>query len=224
MSQSRLRRTSGLMLALLLLLLLLLPASAEPEVVTKGWRRTEQAGRVVMVYRYPQLRGLANAELESAINRILREAGEPGRMTELSPLDGIYDLQRTFRIGRLDDRYLSVSYTGWGHFRGNSSSDRFATSRTIDLRTGRVLELSDLFWPGSDYLGRLKTLTRPMMAEWMGTDPGSSFFRRPPKFWLTPRKLVLYDFFADHTDHELALEANRLSDLAAPDGPLAIRR
>lgn len=194
--------------------------SGAPRVVTKSFRRSEQNGLAQRLLRYPQLRGMKDVAIQSRINEELRLAIEPATLPLLSPIDGVYDQERTFRVGRLDDRYLSVRYTGWGRHRGNSSVDHFCAARTIELKTGRVLELSDLFWPGRDYLTRLKTLATPAVTEWMGTDPGPDFFRRSPGFYLTPEKLVLFDLLGLNHDLDIPIRLADLEDLALPQGPL----
>lgn len=198
-------------------------AGSEPRVVTKGFRRTEQNGLARVLYRYPAVRGLADPKLQSRINRELRAAFVPARLPQLSPRDGIYETERTFRVGRLDERYLSVRYTGWGRHRGSSSTTRFFAARTIDLRTGRTFELRDLFLQHADYMDRLRTLAEPIMARSMGADPGPTFMRNTPGFYLTPKKLVLFDLFRDGTDQDVPIEASQLSDLADKEGPLSGR-
>ncbi len=202
---------------LLILVLLALPLDAQ-ELVTKGWSRAE--GLLTQSYRYPQLRGLADRQLEARINQELRTAFEPPRTRNLDPIDGVYDEQRTFRVGRLDAHWVSIRYTGWGHHRGSSSTDHFAAGRTINLRTGEVLTLEGLFWPGLDYRSRLRTLALPAMTRWMGgSDPGPDFMKVSPGFYVTPRKLVLFDFFNNHSDQDIPLEVPVVRDMLAPGGP-----
>ena len=196
-------------------------ALAQPRVVSKGSRWTEQRGHVTFSYTYPQLRGMEDRRLQSGVNAELERAFKPQSLRDtLAPPDDHYDEFRDYRVGRLDRHYLSIRYTGWSHFRGSSSHPHLAAGRTVDLRTGRVLQLSDLFKPGSAYMTRLKQLAEPIVRQQIQTDPGPRFLHTAPSFYLTPRKLVLFNVFDDQTDMDVPLDKAKLEDIAVPDGPL----
>lgn len=163
---------------------------------------------------------MLDERVQGRINWELKSAFAPGEPLQVSSHDGDYHEERSFEVGRLDEDYLSVHYTGWGKHRGNSSRNRLFAARTIDLRSGRVLSLRDLFLPRLDYLERLKALARPRVAQALETDPGERFLARDPGFYLTPQKLVLFNLFRDGTELEVALPRAELSDIAEPNGPL----
>ena len=180
-----------------------LPTSL-PRVVAHNWRQGDRS------YRYPQLAGLPDLRVQQRINDELRAAFLPtGNAAE----------QRDFLITWQTDRYLSVRYRGWGRQPHGSTSRLFA-ARTFDLATGRVIQLADLFEPGSPWRAQLKSLASPIIERQIQTAPGPRFLATPPRFYLTGEKLVLFDVFHDGTDLEAALAKNDLQTLARPGGPL----
>ena len=118
---------------------------------------------------------------------------------------------RGYKIGRLDSDYISVRYTGGGIADKAGSHNRVGTGLTLNLHTGQPLRLQDLFRSGSDWMTPLEKLARPVVEKEMGIPFPDDFGKRPFGFYLTPKKLVLFDLYSGHPpwDYPVSLEALR---------------
>ncbi len=112
------------------------------------------------------------AELTAAVDEFVAAAKElpPG------PGPGPSALTSTgYTVDRLDERLLSFRQPVSRYFSGAAHPGRVLLTFTFDLRTGRRLELADLFAPGAPYLDRLSELSRPLLLAQPGFDGFTGF-------------------------------------------------
>ncbi len=184
-----------------------------PKFVAKG-RKVDQ-GRFHSSYSYPQLRGMVDLELQEEINRELAGAFAP---KPFKPEDEYFEL-REFEVTRLDVDCISVVYRSGGKLRGAGSHNRTCTTRTINLHTGRAIELTEVL--RGEYLEVLRNVARPLAERQFQFDMAPDFLAREPRFYLTPKKLVLLDIFQDGLPTELPIPMELLQEVINPDGPMA---
>ena len=185
-----------------------------PRCVSKA--RKVEVGRFHSTYRYPQLRGMAYARLQEEINQKLADAFGP------SPFqweDEYYEV-RDFEVTRLDVDCISVVYHTSGKLRGAGSHNRTCAARNIDLHTGRDFGLDGVLC--GDYMDALRRVARPLAERQFEFQMHPDFLSKPPRFYLTPKKLVLLDIFDDELPTELPIPIELLREVVNPDGPMAM--
>jgi hypothetical protein len=133
-------------------------ATPVPEVGAETLEGTVGSTAIRYAVEYPHIAGLPDAAVEAAINERLAadaHATVSGFLAELgTPPPGsaaIPVLQGGFTVAFDDDRLLSLrrwvyTYTGGAH--GSTTMQ----PATFDLSSGRLIQLKDLFTPGSAYL------------------------------------------------------------------------
>ncbi|MCA9792286.1 MAG: hypothetical protein KC910_10845 [Candidatus Eremiobacteraeota bacterium] len=194
---------------------LLTDLTGVPRLVTKG--RKVHVGKFYSTYYYPQLRDMVDTQLQTEINKQLEEAFPP---KPYQWEDDYYEL-REFEVTRLDADYISVLYKSSGKLRSAGSHNRTFTTRNISLHNGRQDNYRDLFKADmGDTLAKLREIARPIADQKYQFKMAADFLDKEPRFYLTPKKLVLLDLFHDDQPTEVAVPIESLRELISPMGPL----
>lgn len=169
--------------------------------------------RVVRDGSIPQLQGHPDAKLQQSINRTLRQScvvpkRPPG-----------YREMRDFEVKRLDAMFLSILFRSSGIAAGAGSHTRQTSAISIDLRTGKMLELRDLFRNGTDWMSQLQKLVPPLLEEKYPGKVDGGWSQRPLKFYLRSKNLVLTDLLGDGSGFEIEVSQG-LRELIEPGSAL----
>lgn len=184
-----------------------------PKLVAK--RRKVEVGHFHCQYNYPQLRGMVDLKRQEEINRELAAAFEPKPFA----YDEDYIEMRQFEVTRLDIDCISVLYTSGGKLRSAGSHNRSCTARTINLHTGRSIELDEVL--KGDFLPVLRAAALPLAEQNYQFKMAPTFLSKKPRFCLTPKKIILLDIFDDGLDTQLPVPVELLKSVINPDGPMA---
>ncbi|MDQ2730127.1 MAG: hypothetical protein M3Y56_00585 [Armatimonadota bacterium] len=163
---------------------------------------------------YPVITGMRDLQVEREVNRNLRDACPPGgmagylrsEMARPNPNEVIH-MDGYSSVKLLRGHFMSVYYeetdfpTRNGEFIRDSNINRSYSSITVDLRTGRVVHLSDLFhslgW--RDKLDSLIVREVRRTVDWMDeSSVRESVEKHLYDFYLTGDKIYIYNIFNQH--------------------------
>ncbi|MEJ8547399.1 WG repeat-containing protein [Brevibacillus borstelensis] len=102
-----------------------------------------------LVY-YPQIKGMANRQAQEAVNQRLRELSQIKPIDPNTQLD--YNYFGDFAVAFFKNRLAELELTGYHYPFGAAHGMPTMTYVPIDLVSGRIYALKDLFKPGSDYV------------------------------------------------------------------------
>ncbi|WP_426984161.1 WG repeat-containing protein [Brevibacillus borstelensis] len=105
--------------------------------------------RDYLVY-YPEIRGMANRQAQEAVNQRLRELSQIKPIDPNAQLD--YNYFGDFAVAFFKNRLVELELTGYNYPFGAAHGMPTMTYVPIDLVSGRIYALKDLFKPGSDYV------------------------------------------------------------------------
>lgn len=105
-------------------------------------------------YAYPQLHGLRDASVQRKLNAYLEKAGTPA---PASPRDSI---QSSYSILMQRDAFLELMLDSYDYPQGAAHGMPAQTALMMNLSTGRIYHVGDLFEPGTNYLARLSAGVR----------------------------------------------------------------
>lgn len=140
---------------------------------------------------YPYIFGLEKSSIEKLINyeitTLLYEL-----ISELRRPDLVTYITGSYAIKTNEKNVLSLTLTGLGDFRG-AHPITIVKAITIDVETGRVYELKDLFKPDSNYLEVLSEMINeqiqereiPLLGEFKGV-------RADNDYYIADKGLVVY--------------------------------
>lgn len=136
---------------------------------------------------YAQISGLTDQAVESAINAKLREDPENAKVQflnslanyQLSPGDGISEIDMAVAGNYLTSKLVSVGYTGYENVAGAAHGLNLDDSLNFDLASGKVLTNRDLVNPGTPGSGdqeqnfqALKGAVSQLVQSQLGPDSG----------------------------------------------------
>ena len=157
-------------------------------------KRIEQNGINIV---YPQVTGLPDPEVQERINRAIEDRVQ-GLITEqrqwpdTSGLN-IQEMIGTYKIGVNKNGILSVRLENYMYPEHAAHGTTMVKSVMVDLETGKVYTLGDLFQRGTDFIMILNQMIRqqfkerdlPMINEFRGITVNQDYY-------LTPKNLVIY--------------------------------
>lgn len=174
---------------------------------------------------YPRVSGLPDDVVEDKINRLIQE-----RVLAMIPKEGcdVYQVIKGIYEVELNDRsILSVKfdvYTFRIHAANGIDEQR---SLTVNLETGKVYRLYDLFERNSNYKSvitgiiqeQIKEQNIPLIKEFRGIDDYENYY-------LTENTLVIYFQEIEFTPHyigipEFSIPYSLIRNLVRKDGPIA---
>ncbi|MEA2716509.1 MAG: hypothetical protein QOI99_826, partial [Actinomycetota bacterium] len=216
-----------------------------PVVVDGVLKGSSEADRYTYDVTFPQVQGLAAAAAQDAVNAGIR-AGVTAAVDEfvagtkdLGPpppelADPRSSLTGSYEVSRIDDGLASLRVHMSRYFAPQAHPAGLLLTFNYDLRTGKRLQLSDLFTAGSPYLDKLSELSRQLLAAQPDFDQLADFVQpgTEPKaenfaaWTLTDQDLVIT--FAEYQVAPYAMGTPHVSIpfaslrlLIDPSGPLA---
>jgi len=157
-------------------------------------KRIEQNGINIV---YPQVTGLPDTEVQERINRAIEERvqgliAEQRQWPDTSGLK-IQEMTGTYKIGVNKNGILSIRLENYMYPEHAAHGTTMVKSVTVDLETGKVYTLGDLFQRGTDFIMVLNQMIRqqfkerdiPMINEFRGITVNQDYY-------LTPKNLVIY--------------------------------
>ena len=187
--------------------------------------------RFMLIY-YPEVSGLSNSAMQSTINDILKKKfiGEGNPVSQKQ--DGHYttSIDRSFQA-QIFENLLIFEYDGYDFPFGAAHGMPLKKYYHIDMNTGKIYKLSDLFKPNSNYLQKLNAILKNKIAE-KSKEADSMLFpdqftgiKDEEKFFLTKEKLNIF-----FTPYEIAayaagfptfsIDYSEIKDIIATDGEL----
>lgn len=168
--------------------------SGSTKLFSKSINEEDKEKRFEINAEYPELNGFKDAAIAAKFNQLVREVV----MREVNDFKKLMDemtdeeieqsreaeikkyLEMWYRVNFANDKIISI---GWGNstFAGGAHPNYFSASINFDLRTGKKIELAELFKPNSNYLKlisdycirSLKTQTGEMSdEEWIQNGAG----------------------------------------------------
>ncbi len=149
----------------------LAPTAAPPalRIETRQLQESQADPRLVVFAQFPALASEAVDErtlaFDSAVERLLFDdlAVFKQTLTQNPPPAELAALDSTFLTGysvqSATDALVSVRFNISSYYAGAAHPFPYTLTLNIDLRSNRVLELADLFQPGSDYLERISQIS-----------------------------------------------------------------
>ncbi len=157
-------------------------------------KKIEQNGINVV---YPQVTGLSDAEVQERVNRAIedRVLGLIAEQRQWPDANGmkIQEMVGVYKIGVNKNGVLSVRLENYMYPEHAAHGATMVKSVTVDLATGKVYTLGDLFQRGTGYIMVLNQIIRqqfkekdlPMINEFRGITVNQDYY-------LTPKNLVIY--------------------------------
>lgn len=192
-----------------------------------------QPGWTVVSY-YPQVEGLQNVALQSAINRQIREAVENNLHTvETEDIEGSFavDFTEDYLLHRYGD-LLVINYRGYLYPVGAAHGVPTARYNHLNIQDGTFYQLSDLFQKDAPYLERITGLINRQIQEWREAGDETiglenfAGFAGEPVYELTPEELKIYFRYFELEAPtaagiiEFAIPYGELSDILDTQGAL----
>lgn len=115
----------------------------------------------------PAIGGMNDTAWQAALNSTLQN-----RVLSFRNSTAGSSLQGDFAVTYYNGRLLAVQWTGLSHTPGAAHPQKIDAGIHLDLNTGRIYELADLFQPGVDYQARIKALCQGNEEKYRLTHPG----------------------------------------------------
>ncbi|SEN38429.1 Protein of unknown function [Mesobacillus persicus] len=176
---------------------------------------------------YPKVIKMPNHRLEKFINQwiiyhtqqlINQQVGE-------SP-STVVEMLASYEIKNNQRDVLSFSFSNYTYHHQAAHGMTYINSLTFDLKTGKKLQLDDLFKPGSDYIGKISSLIQsqieqrdiPLLNEFTTIQPDQDFY-------IADKTLVIYYQLYDLTPYVFGfpmfpISVYDLKEIIDENGPL----
>lgn len=174
---------------------------------------------------YPQVSGLRNDAVEDKINRLIEE-----RVAAMIPREGcdVYgDITGNYEVMLNEQGILSLKFNVFTIRIHAANGIEEQRSLTVNLETGRLYRLYDLFERNSNYKDVINEIIReqieerdiPLIKEFTGIDDFEDYY-------LTRNNLVIYFQELEFTPHfvgipEFPIPYSQIENLIRKDGPIA---
>ncbi|NQS75172.1 MAG: DUF3298 domain-containing protein [Peptococcaceae bacterium] len=174
---------------------------------------------------YPQVSGLRNDAVEDKINRLIEE-----RVAAMIPREGcdVYgDITGNYEVMLNEQGILSLKFNVFTIRIHAANGIEEQRSLTLNLETGRLYRLYDLFERNSNYKDVINEIIReqieerdiPLIKEFTGIDDFEDYY-------LTRNNLVIYFQELEFTPHfvgipEFPIPYSQIENLIRKDGPIA---
>ena len=99
----------------------------------------------------PQLAGLADPERQATLNSALRDA-----VLAFNNPSPDSRLQGDFAVSFYNGELLGIHFRGYSFTRGTAHPNKIDRGIHLDLATGQIYELKDLFRPDADFAGAVR--------------------------------------------------------------------
>ncbi|NLJ76096.1 MAG: DUF3298 and DUF4163 domain-containing protein [Peptococcaceae bacterium] len=174
---------------------------------------------------FPQVSGLGNDAVEDKINRLIEE-----RVLAMIPREGcdVYgDINGDYEVMLNERGILSLKFNVFTIRIHAANGIEEQRSLTVNLETGRLYRLYDLFKRNSNYKSVINEIIReqieerdiPLIKEFAGIDDYEDYY-------LTKNNLVIYFQELEFTPHfvgipEFPIPYSQIKNLIRKDGPIA---
>jgi len=176
---------------------------------------------------YPRVIGMQNNRLEQLINRSIVNQTQQliNLQTDSSP-STVVEMLGAYEVKNNQRDVLSLSLSNYTYHYHAAHGMTYIKSLTFDLQQGKLVQLKDLFKPGSDYINRISTLIKaqiaarniPLLEDFTTIKPDQDFY-------LADKTLVIYFQLYDITPYAFGfpmfpISVYDLQDIIVEDGPL----
>lgn len=145
-----------------------------------------------LVY-YPQIVGMTDKEAQSKVNQVLREKSRVKKLPKNEPL--YYSYSGDFNVQFYKKHLLVLELTGYEYPFGAAHGMPSKMNIPIDLNTGRIYALKDLFKPDSNYVNVLSEIIRKQIQQqedsYINEEDYKGIVENQP-FYVTKEALVIY--------------------------------
>ena len=184
-------------------------------------RRTQQSPCVDIVY--PQVEGLPNKKVQREINQLIEK--QANKLFAGEGCNGV-TITGNYAVKLNQKSLLSIRLEAYLFRQGAAHGMTLANSLTVDLKTGKVYGLRDLFKSNSHYIYKISEMIKAQIKE--RDLPLLREFNRitdRQDFYLTKDDLVIYFQIYDYTPYvvgipEFVIPLRRLERLAKEDSPI----
>lgn len=187
---------------------------------------------VIIDISYPQITGHENKEVEDKINMVLfnhykdiKESNLKNMNNTLEEMNNEIDhksfgITEKYEMKSVNDDILSIVFMDYT-YTGGAHGMTYQSSYTIDLKSGKVYELKDLFKENVDYV---EILSSKVKAELSPDDLMAEFEKIKPKqdFYIQNNQLVIYFQLYEYTSYaygipEIKIPLSQISNLLNED-------
>lgn len=191
-------------------------------------KRIQQGGINVA---YPQVTGLPDQEVQAQINQNIESLvnsmiAEQRKWPDEAGID-IFDMDGTYRVEVNKNSILSVYFENYIFPENAANGAYLARSITVDLETGKVYSLRDLFKPGTDYIITLNKIISEQLNERYSDYMIKEFegITINQDYYLTPKNLVIYFQMYEYTSRpagipKIEIPYRKIINYINEDGPI----
>lgn len=176
---------------------------------------------------YPQVYGMSKPNLQSFVNStIINEVhkmidwNSGDTMTPLVEMLGTYELKNNQR------NVLSLTLSNYSYYHNTAHGMTNIRSLTFDLEKGRLCELSGLFKPSSNYVGRISKIIQAQIKQRNIPLINDFTVIRPNQyFYIADKALVIYFQLYELTPYVFGflmfpISVYDIQDIIEEEGPL----
>jgi hypothetical protein len=176
---------------------------------------------------WPHIEDLPNLAIQNQLNQVLQQ--EADRLTESSKAPQTTtraDYLVTFNKGNI----LSLSISEFVSPQLAAHPMSYFKAYTMNVHTGKLYQLNDLFKPESNYKERLNPLIQQQINDRniMFINPYGGIKENDQEFYLTPQSLILFYKIYEYTPYvygilKFAVPLEQITDILAPDVSRAVK-
>jgi len=144
---------------------------------------------------YPEIIGLQNLHVQHTINRMIVQHAQHliNQQFKQQDVDRFAEMIGTYEVKTNQRGILSLTLSNYAIAPKHANGLTIINSLTVDVETGRVYQLKDLFKQGSDYVNVLSDIVKkqikereiPTLNDFTGISPNQEFY-------IADKSLVLY--------------------------------
>ncbi|MDN4524690.1 DUF3298 and DUF4163 domain-containing protein [Fictibacillus fluitans] len=173
--------------------------------------------------QYPQIVGLANMEKQNTLNTAIKN-----KVFQLMAENGIKrknleEMTGSFEVKLNQGKWLSIVFTNSAYWKGAAHGLTLQDSITMDVNSGKVYLLGDLFKANSFYKTKLTNIIKKKFKEYQFPliQPYESV-KEDDRFFLTSKNLVIYYQSYEYTPYyvglpEFPIPLTSLSSILKPE-------
>lgn len=177
---------------------------------------------------YPEIIGLQNLHVQHKINRMIVQHAQHliNQQFKQQDVDRFAEMIGTYEVKTNQRGILSLTLSNYAIAPKHANGLTIINSLTVDVETGRVYQLKDLFKQGSDYVNVLSDIVKkqikereiPTINDFTGISPNQEFY-------IADKSLVLYFQPLEITPHYIGspmfpISVYELESIIDENGPL----
>ncbi|MCH6264589.1 MULTISPECIES: DUF3298 and DUF4163 domain-containing protein [Neobacillus] len=176
---------------------------------------------------YPQVVNHRNQQLERSINQAIVQQTQKLVDTQVGDMPStVCEMLGTFEMKNNQRNVLSLNLTNYTYHEHAAHGMTYIKSLTFDLQKETLVQLKDLFKPGSNYIKRLTTLIQEQIKKRDIFLLGDFTSIKPDQdFYIADKALVIYFQLYDITPYAFGfplfpISVYELQDILDESGPL----